>query len=67
MAFQVAAGETATAIILDVDHDLRASFLGPRVDFVGIRDNDICGLRLSAADFIRLLEQLAVFVLMVRA
>src|SRR5262245_66111268 len=63
MAFEVPTGKAATAVIflLDIQHDLGAASLRPRIERVGVRDDDVCALCLGSADFVRLLHQLAEF------
>src|SRR5215510_4991794 len=59
MAFEVAAGETAPAVILilNVEYDLCACRLGLPVDDVGVRDDHVSGLCFSAADLAGLLHK----------
>src|SRR5262249_16759434 len=59
MAFQVVASEVATAVVfvLDLDGNLRSSGFRSSIDGVRVVDDEICALRLSTTDLIRLFHQ----------
>src|SRR5262245_60620191 len=59
MAFQVVASEVATAVVfvLDLVCRLRSSVLRPSIDSLRVVDDEICVLRLSTTDLIRLFHQ----------
>lgn len=69
MAFQISTSKSAAAVIfvLDIHHDLRACRLRASVDGIGVADNHVNGLRLATADFVRLLHQLAIRIIVDRA
>lgn len=63
MTFQVVTTETPSTIVFvfDLDHDSRAGGFCLRIDGIRVSHDHIGGLRFSAADFIRLLDQVTPF------
>ena len=51
---EVATTKTASAVIsvLDIRHDLGTGGLRPRINRIGVRDDDIRALRLGSADLV---------------